>query len=35
MLAANVMARAIARAVYTATALPFAGALPAWRDRFG
>ena len=35
MLAANVMTRAIARAVYTATALPFAGALPAWRDRFG
>jgi hypothetical protein len=29
-----VMARAIARGVYTATALPFLGALPAWRDRF-
>jgi len=35
MVAANVLARAIARGVYTATALPFAGALPAWRDRFG
>jgi D-aminopeptidase len=35
MVAANVMARAIARGIYTATALPFADALPAWRDRFG
>jgi D-aminopeptidase len=35
MLAANVLARAIARGVYHATALPFAGALPAWRDRYG
>ncbi len=35
MIAANVVARAIARGVYTATALPFAGALPAWNDRFG
>jgi L-aminopeptidase/D-esterase-like protein len=35
MVAANVMARAIARGVYEATALPFAGALPAWKDRFG
>ena len=35
MLAANVMARAIARGVYEATALPFPGALPGWRDRFG
>ena len=34
-LAANVLARAIARAVYEATALPFPGALPSWRDRFG
>src|SRR3954467_6643319 len=33
--AANVVARAIARGVYNATALPFAGALPAWKDRFG
>jgi L-aminopeptidase/D-esterase-like protein len=35
MVAANVMARAVARGVYEATALPFAGALPSWRDRFG
>jgi len=35
MVAANVTARAIARGVYAATALPFAGALPAWMDRFG
>jgi L-aminopeptidase/D-esterase-like protein len=35
MVAANVVARAIARGVYEATALPFAGALPAWKDRFG
>jgi len=35
MVAANVVARAIARGVYTATALPFASALPAWKDRFG
>jgi L-aminopeptidase/D-esterase-like protein len=33
--AANVVARAIARGVYNATALPFAGALPAWKDQFG
>ena len=33
-LAANVLARAIARGVYEATALPFADALPAWRDKF-
>lgn len=33
--AANCLARAVARAVYEATALPYAGALPAWRDRFG
>ena len=32
--AADCLARAIARGVYEATALPFAGALPAWRDRF-
>ncbi|MET0969674.1 MAG: P1 family peptidase [Tardiphaga sp.] len=32
--AGNVVARAIARGVYEATALPFPGALPAWRDRF-
>jgi L-aminopeptidase/D-esterase-like protein len=35
MVAANVMSRAIARGVYEATALPFAGAQPAWKDRFG
>ena len=35
LLAGDCLARAIARAVYEATALPFAGALPAWRDRFG
>lgn len=35
MVAANVLARAIARGVYEATALPFLGALPAWKDRFG
>ena len=34
MIAANVMARAIARAVYEAKALPFSNALPCWRDRF-
>jgi len=33
MVAGNVIARAIARGVYEATALPFAGALPAFRDR--
>ncbi|MGH6665053.1 MAG: P1 family peptidase, partial [Pseudolabrys sp.] len=35
MLAANVLARAIARGVYEATALPFPAALQSWRDRFG
>jgi L-aminopeptidase/D-esterase-like protein len=34
MVAANVLSRAIARGVYMATALPFPGALPAWKDRF-
>jgi len=33
--AGNVMARAIARGVYEASALPFKGALPAWKARFG
>jgi L-aminopeptidase/D-esterase-like protein len=33
--AANVLARAVARAVYEASALPFSGALPSWKDRFG
>jgi L-aminopeptidase/D-esterase-like protein len=32
--AANVIARAIARGVYEATALPFAGTLPSWKTRF-
>ena len=35
MVAANVLARAIARGVYAATALQVPGALPSWRDRFG
>jgi L-aminopeptidase/D-esterase-like protein len=34
MLAANVLARAIARGVYEAKTLPFNGALQCWRDRF-
>ena len=33
--AANVTSRAIARAVYEASALPFAGALPTWKNKFG
>lgn len=33
MVAANAVARAIARGVYEATALPFASSPPAWRDR--
>jgi len=33
--AADCLARAIARGVYEAAALPFPGALPAWKDRFG
>ena len=35
MVAGNVMARAVARAIYEAKALPFPGALPSWKDRFG
>jgi L-aminopeptidase/D-esterase-like protein len=35
MLAANVLARAVARGIYEATALPFPGALPGWKDKFG
>ena len=35
MLAANVLARAIARGVYEAKALPFTNALPSWKDKFG
>ncbi len=34
-LAADCLARAVARGVYEATALPFPGSPPAWRDRFG
>jgi L-aminopeptidase/D-esterase-like protein len=33
--AADCLARAIARAVYEATPLPFAGAEPSWRQKFG
>lgn len=33
--AADCLARAIARGIYEATALPFPGALPSWRDKFG
>jgi L-aminopeptidase/D-esterase-like protein len=33
-LAANVLARAVARAVYEARALSFPGALPSWKDKF-
>jgi D-aminopeptidase len=33
-LAANVVVRAVARAVYEAVPLPFPGALPSWRDRY-
>jgi D-aminopeptidase len=33
-IAANVVARAVASGVYTATALQLAGALPSWKDRF-
>jgi D-aminopeptidase len=32
--AADCLTRAVARGVYEATALPFPGALPAWKDRF-
>jgi D-aminopeptidase len=34
MVAANVMARAIARGIYEARALPFADALPSWKAKF-
>ncbi len=33
LLAGDCLARAIARAIFEATALPFKGAQPAWRDR--
>lgn len=34
-IAANVLARACARAVYQAKALPYPNALPSWKDKFG
>jgi D-aminopeptidase len=34
-IAANCLARAVARAVFEARALSFPGALPSWRDRLG
>ena len=34
-LAANVVARAVARGVFAASALSFPNALPSWRDKFG
>jgi D-aminopeptidase len=34
-IAANTLARAIARAVFEATPLPYPGALPSWREKFG
>jgi L-aminopeptidase/D-esterase-like protein len=34
-IAANTLARAIARAVFEAMPLPFPGALPSWRQKFG
>jgi L-aminopeptidase/D-esterase-like protein len=34
LIAADCVARAIARAVYEAKALPYSGALPSWRDRY-
>jgi D-aminopeptidase len=34
-IAANVVARAIARGVYAAAALPFAATPPSWQDQFG
>lgn len=34
-LAANVVARAVARGVYEAAALPFADAMKSWKDNFG
>jgi D-aminopeptidase len=33
--AANVVARAIARGVFVAKALPLSGAMPSWQDQFG
>jgi D-aminopeptidase len=31
--AANVLARAVARGIYEAKALPYPGALPSWRNQ--
>ena len=33
-LAAECIARSIARGVYEATALPFPGAKPSWKDKY-
>jgi L-aminopeptidase/D-esterase-like protein len=33
--AANVVARAVARGVFAAAALPFPGAMHSWKDQFG
>ena len=33
--AADCLARAIARAIYEATSLPFAGALASWKSQYG
>ena len=35
MLAAECLARAIARGVYEATPLPFEGAMPSWKGKWG
>jgi len=35
LIGAECLARAIARGVYHATALPFPGAFPDWRGKFG
>jgi L-aminopeptidase/D-esterase-like protein len=35
MVAADCLARAIARGVYEAKALPYTNAIPSWKDRFG
>jgi D-aminopeptidase len=34
-IAADVVARAVARAIYEAAPLSFPGALPSWQQRFG
>jgi D-aminopeptidase len=35
MMAADCLARAIARGIYEATPLPFANALPSYKQKFG